>query len=143
MRNKSLVIIGGGQGKCKPFRGSLNKITGPQDIKNIEKSFLERLNRLADNCFSTVPFDEDMWNYLHELRQEILWLAVGLCAGKEFIAWNDQGQVKDYCESIHGKLTKCEKQFGFGLAKEAFDYYQLPKSGDYINSGDTPQVETM
>ena len=140
MRNKGLVIIGGDQGGCKPFRGSLNKIAGPQDIKNIEKRFLERLNRLADICFSTVPFDEDMWDYLHELQKEILCLAVGLGTGKEFIAWNDQGQVKDYCESIHGKLTKCEKQFGFGFAKEAFDYYQLPKSGDYIKSSDLLRV---
>jgi len=137
MRSKGFVIIGGGQGGCKPFRGSLNKITDPQHIKNIEQNLLERLNRLADICFSTVPFDEDMWDYLHELQKEILYLDVGLGTGREFIVWNDQGQVKDYCESVHGKLTKCEKQFGFGLAKEAFDYYQLPKSGDYIKSCDS------
>ena len=108
--NGFAVIIGGGQGADKSFRFSSNKVTGPKNVKDIEKRFLERFNRLADKSFSTVPFDEAMWDYLHELQKEILALSVGLGAGRGHKEWNDPLQVKDYCESVHGKLTKCEKK---------------------------------
>ena len=122
MRSKGFaVIIGGGQGGGNPFRVSPNKVTGPKNIKDIEKRFLERFNRLADKNFSSIPFDEDMWDYLHVLQKEILDLDLGLGTGIGFIEWNDPAQAKDYCESVHEKLTKCEKQLG--LTRSNYQVY--------------------
>lgn len=113
MRSKDFtVIIGNDQEGIKPLRVSLNKIAGSQHIKDIEKRFLERFNRLADKSFSTVPFDEDMWDYLHKLQKDILDFDVGFGTEGGFIEWDDPVKVKGYCESMHGKLTKCEKQLG-------------------------------
>lgn len=113
MRGKGFtVIIGNDQERIKPLRVSLNKIEYPQNIKDIEKIFLERFNRLADKSFSAVPFDEYMWDYLNELQKDILDFDVGLGTEGGFIKWDYPVKVKGYCESVHGKLTKCEKQLG-------------------------------
>jgi hypothetical protein len=125
------VVVGEGRKKNRSFSIMPSRISYPKCIEDIEKRFLERFNTLADTCFFAVPFDEDMWDYIHELRKEILELDSRPDPGNTDTEWNAV-QVKTYCESIQERLARCEEALGLKTSDYQVAQTQTVHLGNHV-----------